>query len=220
MNMLKTAQDFLLSLLDRFLPPRANFAIVAELDAEEFARISEAPPVDSYDWIHPLFPYKDRRVRAVIWELKYRENILPLEHIGRLLYEEILALCSDIVLFESDAQFLLIPIPISAERRIERGYNQSELIAKAVLENDIDRTLLYAPQWFQKTKETESQSHSQSRQERIQNLIGCFQADPRVENKYVILVDDVVTTGSTLSEARQTLLSASARDVFAFTIAH
>ena len=127
---------------------------------------------------------------------------------------------SDIVLFDANAKFLLIPIPISLERRAERKYNQSEYIAKAILEYDQDRVLLYAPQWFSKIKETPRQSHSESKQERMKNLVGCFEADPRIGNSYVILIDDVVTTGSTLSEARSTLLSASARDVFAFTIAH
>ena len=156
----------------------------------------------------------------LIGELKYKENTLPLEHIGKLLYEEIIVLLSDILLFNADAEFLLIPIPISEERRLERGYNQSEYIAKAILENDVAHKLLYAPQWFSKIKETPSQSHSESKAERISNLAGCFEADPRVEMKYIILIDDVVTTGSTLSEARKTLLDAGARDVFAFTIAH
>src|SRR3990167_1884313 len=157
-------------------------------------------------WIHPLFPYKDKRIQAVIWELKNRENALPLPHLGRLLYEEIIAIISDVSIFDGDAKFLLIPIPITKERRIERGYNQSELIAKSILENDTERVLLYAPQWFEKIKETPKQSRSESKQERISNLIGSFGADNRVEGKYVILVDDVVTTGSTLFEARTTLL--------------
>ena len=131
-----------------------------------------------------------------------------------------MALISDIVLFDQEAQFLLIPVPISKRRRVERGYNQSEYIAKAILENDVGHILLYAPQWFQKIKDTLTQSHSQSRQERMKNLLDCFEADPRVAGKYVILIDDVVTTGSTLSEARRALLEAGARDVFAFTIAH
>lgn len=207
-------------MLDYILPPRTNFDIVKKLDARAYSAIPEAEPVEQMDWIHPLFAYRDKRVKAIVWELKYRENTLPLEHIGKVLYEELIVLLSDIILFDSDAQFLLIPIPISGERRTERGYNQSEWISKAVLENDTEHTLLYAPQWFEKVKDTPRQSHSESKQERMKNLVGCFEADPRVENKYVILIDDVVTTGSTLLEARHTLLSSGARDVFAFTIAH
>lgn len=222
--MLKKAVSFfsgiITQIVDSIAPPRKNFEIVKTLDEKKFAKIPDAPKVAEMDWIHPLYPYKDKRIRAVIWELKYRENILPLEYIGRRLYEEIIALASDIVLFDSNAEFLLIPIPISNERRRERGYNQSELIARAILENDTERTLLYAPQWFTKIKDTPAQSHSQSKQERMSNLHDCFSADPRVENKYIILIDDVVTTGSTLSEARRTLLSAGVINVFAFTIAH
>ena len=218
--MLKNVKIFFRNIFDLILPPRGDFAIVQRLDEKSINNLPQALRVDGEDWIHPLFQYKDNRVRAIIWELKYKENTLPLDYIGRLIYDQIIALVSDISLFEKDAQFLLIPIPITAERRHERGFNQSEYIAKSVLENDTHHALLYAPQWFQKIKETPSQSHSESKKERMENLVGCFEADPRVEGKYVILIDDVVTTGSTLSEARNTLLSTGAKDVFAFTIAH
>ncbi|MDO9098300.1 MAG: hypothetical protein Q7U60_09290 [Candidatus Methanoperedens sp.] len=216
----KVLKKSFINIIDFLLPPRTDFALVKRLDAEKINHLPKANEVEGLDWIHPLFYYKDNTVRAIIWELKYKENILPLEHIGRLIYEEIIALISDIVLFDNDAKFLLIPIPITNERKAERGYNQSELIAKSIVQSDLTRTLLYAPQWFLKIKETPKQSRSESKQERMSNMIGCFCADPRVEGKYVILIDDVVTTGSTLSEAHSTLLSTGARDVFAFTIAH
>lgn len=218
--MLQNIKKFFTIVLDYVLPPRTDFAIVQKLDAEKINNLPKAQDVEKMDWIHPLFHYKDNKVRAIIWELKYKENTWPLEHIGKIFHEEIIALISDIVTFNNDAEFLLIPIPITNERRIERGYNQSELIAKSILENDLARTLLYAPQWFQKIKETPKQSRSESKQQRMTNLVGCFEANPQVDGKYVILIDDVVTTGSTLSEARTALLSAGARDVFAFTIAH
>lgn len=218
--MLKSLGDFLKMILDFVLPPRSDFEIVKKLDEKAIFNLTKAPVLENADWIHPLFHYKDNKVRAIIWELKYKDNTRPLEHIGKLLYEEIVALISDIVIFNNDAQFLLIPIPISNERRIERGYNQSEYIAKEILANDLGHTLLYAPQWFSKVKETATQNKSESKNERMQNLVGCFEARPEVEGKYIILIDDVVTTGSTLSEAKRTLLGAGARDVYAFTIAH
>lgn len=218
--MLKNIKLFLNSIFDSILPPRDDFSIVKKLDDETINSLSEASNVENMDWIFPLFQYKDNRVRAIIWELKYKENTSPLDYIGKLIFEEITPLISDISLFNQDAEFILIPIPITLERRAERGYNQSEYIAKSVLENDTTHMLLYAPQWFQKIKETPKQSQSESKKERTENLIGCFESDPRVEGKYIILIDDVVTTGSTLSEARNTLLSKGAKDVFAFTIAH
>jgi ComF family protein len=218
--MLKSVTNFFTILLDTVLPPRTDFDIVRKLDENSIESLPKATPVENADWIHPLFHYKDKKMRAIVWELKYRDNTRPLPHIGKLLYEEILGLISDITIFNNDAEFILLPIPISLKRRSGRGYNQSEYIAKAILENDLSHTLLYAPQWFEKIKETSEQNKSQSKQERQENLVGCFSADPRIDGKYIILIDDVVTTGSTLLEARKTLLSAGARDVFAFTIAH
>ncbi len=207
-------------MLDTVLPPRTDFEIVRTLDERGVNKLPRAGKIKDFDWIHPLFQYKDNKVRALIWELKYKDNTRPLEHIGKLLYEEIVALISDISTFDSDAEFILIPIPISAKRRSERGYNQSEYIARAVIENDLAHSLLYAPQWFSKIKETHEQNKSHTKQERMENLTGSFEARPEVAEKYIIMIDDVVTTGSTLSEARKTLLDAGAKDVFAFTIAH
>ena len=219
-SVLKSVKNFFEKLIDLVLPKRTDFQIVSNLTPEKIYSLPKSGSVENMDWINSLFQYKNNNVRALIWELKFRENTTALETIGRILYEEILALVSDITLFEADAEFLLIPIPISPIRRRERGYNQSEYIAKAVLEQDLEHILLYAPQWLEKIKDTPKQSRSQSKQERMQNLIGCFSADPKVEGKYVILIDDVVTTGSTLCEARDTLLSAGAKDIFAFTIGH
>lgn len=218
--MLQNIKKLFLVIVDSILPPRTDFAIVNKLNPEKINDLPKATQVEGLDWVHPLFYYKDNRVRAIIWELKYKENTKHINHIAKLIYEEIIAEVSDIVAFNSDAEFLLIPIPITETRRVERGYNQSEIIAKSILENDLARTLLYAPQWFQKVRETPKQSRSESKQERTMNLVGCFVADPRVDGKYIILIDDVVTTGSTLSEARDTLLSAGAREILAFTIAH
>ena len=218
--MIKIVKQYFNQLFDLLAPRRKDSVIVDKINLKTIRDLPKAPEVDGLPWIHPIFHYKDNRVRAVIWELKYKENLKPLELIGQILYEEIIELLSDIVLFDQSAKFLLVPIPISLERRIERGYNQSEHIAKAILPHDSERILLYAPQWLEKPKDTARQSHSQSRQARLTNLSGCFSANPRVNGYYIILIDDVTTTGATLSEARRALLSAGARDVFAFTIAH
>ena len=218
--MIQNIKNFFSRILNFIIPLRSDFEVVKNLDEKTINSLPKAFMVEEMDWIHPLFHYKDNRVRAIIWELKYKKNFLPLDYIGKLLYEEVVALMSDVILFDSDAKFLLIPIPISNERRSERGYNQSEYIAKAILDYDLEHILLYAPQWFEKIKETQRQSHSQSKKDRLKNLSGSFFADPRVENNYVILIDDVITTGSTLSEARRVLLDSGARNIFAFTIAH
>ncbi len=216
----KNLHEYLEQIIDIILPRRTDFDLVKKLTPEKIYTLPKSMPTLNMDWVTPLFQYKNNYVRALIWELKFHENVSTLETIGKMMYEEILALVSDIILFDSGAKFLLLPIPITPTRRRERGYNQSDYIAKAILEHDLGHILLYAPQWFEKIKDTPQQSKSHSKQERMENLHGCFEADPRIENHYVILIDDVVTTGSTLSEARHTLLSVGATDVIAFTIAH
>ncbi len=218
--MLKSVRLFFFDALQYIFPLRDKAAIVQKLTTETLADLPKAPDVKDKPWVHPLFHYRDFRVKATIWELKYRENTRSLDLLGPLLYEHIVELMSDIILFDSDAVFLLIPIPISGRTRSVRGYNQSEYIAKAILEHDRGHFLLYSPQWLEKVKETGEQNKTNSREERIKNLKGAFIADPRVEDAYVILIDDVVTTGATLSESRETLLAAGAKNVYAFTISH
>lgn len=218
--MFKIIKLNLIKLFDFILPPRSDFEIVQNLTEEEIVSLPKSLRLQNHEWIIPLFQYKDKRVKAIIWELKYKENIKPLTTVSKLIYDEIIQTVSDIVIFNKNAEFLLIPIPMTEKAKIERGYNQSELISKAILENDTQRILVYAPQWFIKIKETPKQSHSGTKEERIRNLENCFEANKNVSGKYVFLIDDVVTTGSTLKEARKTLIDAGVEEVYAFTIAH
>lgn len=216
--MLKRLKKYLFLFLDIIFPKRDNYNIVEKLSESE---IIEFPlsRITKENFIHPLFQYKDKRVKAIIWELKYRSNQKHLGTIGKLMYEQIIEELSNIYMFDSDAEFAMIPIPITGKRRSERGYNQSEYISRAILENDTHRSILYAPQWLQKIKETPKQSWL-DRQHRIKNLSGSFLANERVRDKYIVLVDDVVTTGATLIEARRELFSKGAKNILAFTIAH
>ncbi len=218
--MLETIKNLISKVFDFVLPPRSDYEIVLRLTEDDIVSLPKSSRVLDADWITPLFQYKDKKVKAIIWELKYKENTKPLDTLGKLFYDEILNIISDIVIFNKNAQFLLIPVPMTEKARIQRGYNQSELIAKSILENDTQRMLVYAPQWFKKTKDTPKQSHSDTKEERMKNLENCFEANPNVEGKYVFLIDDVVTTGSTLREAKKTLASSDAEDVYGFTIAH
>ena len=72
-----------------------------------------------------------------------------------------------------------------------------------------------------KNRDTPSQTKTDSRAKRLENLEGCFAADAAVvSGRNIILIDDVATTGATLLEARRALRAAGARKVIAFTIAH
>jgi ComF family protein len=109
---------------------------------------------------------------------------------------------------------ILLPIPLGRQRMKERGYNQSAMIAEPLA---MALGIEFAPKALVRRKETRSQV-GLSKQERQKNVLGAFQA-AGVSGKVVLVLDDVSTTGSTLSSSAEALLSAGAKDVYALTVA-
>lgn len=110
---------------------------------------------------------------------------------------------------------VIAPIPMHAQRQKQRGYNQAQLIAEALarqLGKPCDVSLI------KRTRFTRSQV-GLNRAERLDNLQGAFTADPtRTRGQRILLVDDVLTTGATLSNCATTLQEAEALAVFGLTV--
>ncbi|MBU4541385.1 MAG: ComF family protein [Firmicutes bacterium] len=111
----------------------------------------------------------------------------------------------------------IIPIPLHPNRLQERGYNQSQKIAEGILQGlsqNISISPLLATQILVRSRDTPHQI-GQGRQERLSNLTGAFTVDQieTIQNKTILLVDDVLTTGATLAESAATLLEAGAAKV-------
>lgn len=114
------------------------------------------------------------------------------------------------------AQTLIVPMPLHPSRLAERGFNQSREIAR-VIAYRLDRPLVDAA--LRRVRATVHQV-GLSRAARLGNLRGAFVADASVvAGKRIILVDDVVTTGSTASEAAATLVRAAATQVELWAVA-
>jgi ComF family protein len=112
---------------------------------------------------------------------------------------------------------LVIPVPLGKGRMRERGYNQVGLVAMPLAAIHHWR---YAPCGLIRTRETRSQV-GLSLKERKQNVFGAFKANSaQVSGANVLVMDDVATTGSTLSACATSLLSAGAKSVYALTLAH
>jgi len=110
----------------------------------------------------------------------------------------------------------VLPVPLGKRRLKERGYNQVGLVARPLAYNI---GIEYIPQVLQKTRETRSQV-GLSASQRHENVKNAYEADPAaVKRKSVLLMDDVATTGSTISECTDSLLSAGAKEVYVLTIA-
>ena len=110
---------------------------------------------------------------------------------------------------------LVVPVPLGKQRMNERGYNQVAMIAKPLA---LALALHYMPNALERKKETRTQV-GLSREERRKNVANAFQADVGVRGKSVLVMDDVSTTGSTLSSAAHAMYEAGAGNVYALTVA-
>lgn len=151
------------------------------------------------DGLFPLIHY-DHRAKLILSEAKYkyvRDVLLEIADMLRPLYANLL--------FKID---YLVPVPLSKERTNYRGYNQSEILAKAISWK-YKKVLL-------RTRDTKSQVSS-NRKERRANLKNAFLVDMKfkVPGKNIVLIDDVYTTGSTLEECAKVLKEAGASKIFA-----
>ncbi len=108
----------------------------------------------------------------------------------------------------------VVPIPLHPNRLRERGFNPAALLA-ARIAHEIGRPL--ETRALTRVRDTPSQTHL-GRRARRRNVKGAFSAGP-LRAEVLWLVDDVVTTGSTLQEAARTLQSAGAKEVHAVCVA-
>lgn len=108
-------------------------------------------------------------------------------------------------------------VPLSPKHRARRGYDQAELLARRVGELRCIPILSA----LEKIRDTETQSLIESPAQRRANVLGAYRVKESVDlaGKRVVLVDDVVTSGATLSECAACLRMAGAERVIALTLA-
>lgn len=157
-------------------------------------------------------PYENDAVRSLIHALKFRFVESAAEPLASLLsaYAALLPVRL--------SEYVVLPVPLGRKRLRERGFNQAELIAKFFAS---DLGLLVDSGTLFRLRDTAPQSEQSDAEERRRNVAGCFSIRPgaAVDGKKFILIDDVATTGATLSEAARTLKAGGARSVLAFAVA-
>ena len=183
------------------------------------------------DFIYPcpaysFFNYRTQCVRDMIWRLKYRGDLNVAKIFAEKMYDE---LCEELTELDQIANFrepLLIPIPVSKKKLRMRGFNQSAAICKALVAIDDNRFFKYCPNVLYKIKDTSSQARVKDKRERLKHLKDSFAVKDMMSSKIdlcdrnVILLDDVLTTGSTFVEATRVLKNAGAKQIIWIVVAH
>jgi ComF family protein len=150
----------------------------------------------------------DSPIQNGLHTMKYRGNIAFGESLAMQMVDFVRALHWPIE--------ILIPVPLGKKRLQERGYNQVGLVARPLA---YQMGWMYEPNPLWKTRETRSQVGLTAAQ-RSANVHDAYQADAKiVRQRNILLMDDVATTGSTISACTQALLSAGAKEVYVLTIA-
>ena len=182
-------------------------ALALPLPAQVCGQCLRQPPAQAlclaavdyaYPWQQLLGDFKFRGHTALAWQLS--ELLRSHPEISALLQREP----------------LLIPVPLSAQALRQRGYDQTALLARAlaprlVLHDAVERQASPLPQ------------HQLTRSQRLRAMRGQFSmragALPRLAGQLVVVLDDVVTTGATISALAQCLRQAGAREVAAIVVA-
>ena len=173
------------------------------------------------NWIISVFDYRNVDLRKLLWHFKFKRKWSVIDNMADTLYDHLIDEISERNLFENITKPLLIPIPMTKRSIRKRGYNQAAIVAKKLYEKsqnflEINMTSL------KKFLETEDQNKIKNREARFENIKNAFMVNSNghVRGRNIILVDDIVTTGATLMEAKKVLLQAGAESVLAFTVAH
>lgn len=158
-------------------------------------------------------------VSPLYYEDDVRESLLRYKFHGATGYAKAYApLIADCIREHLDQEYDLITwVPLSRKRLRRRGYDQAQLLAEAVA-TELDTMAVGT---LKKIRNTAAQSQTGSAEKRRANISGAYRVmNPAlVADKRVLLIDDIVTTGSTLSECARTLGLAGAERVICAAVA-
>jgi len=237
---IRLVTDFIIDSLFPLSPVEQE---VFDMNVERAKKVlPPAPPTPLPDTFS-IFHYKDERVQKIIWNIKYKKSRRGLSLASYFMVQSLRKFSTE----HQDDTFLLVPIPITQKRRKERGYNQCELIIESMqkifTEKDCQK-FIYEKNLLSRKVHKDRQT-LKNRANRLESAKGIFAVDEILAKKiktdfarklegqsihksnrvgidsiYVIVIDDVITTGSTIKEAMDTLKNSGFKKVTGISIAH
>ncbi len=164
------------------------------------------------------FPFISACVSPLYYERDVRESLLRYKFHHLTAYADIYAIFIAETIDENHVSCDIITwVPLSRKRLRKRGYDQARLLAGEL-------SKIYSIECcrlLRKKRNNPAQSGTGSAEKRRANVAGVYTAveQEKIKDKTILLVDDIVTTGSTLSECASVLLAAGAKEVRAVTVA-
>jgi predicted amidophosphoribosyltransferase len=207
--------QYLTRILDLLFPPR---------DPERLVSLAAANVLGPYvdPTVHgertvSLLPYRIPLAKACITEAKFRDSDKAQKLLASMLADYIREWNEDRTALDP-TQCILVPVPLSSKRLKGRGYNQIERIARltaAELQGiRVDTSLL------SRVRDTPPQT-SLGKRARLHNMHGAFVANRIPDSAYTyIVLDDVLTTGTTLTAAMTALSDAGTASIYGLALAH
>jgi ComF family protein len=173
-----------------------------------------------------IFSYKDERVSRLIWSIKYKKSRAGAAIAGY-------ALCRMARFFAGavpkNMRVMIVPMPMTRARRRERGFNQCELLLDEMEKLDAGRYLTFARDLIIRTRHTSRQT-MKNRKERSESIKDMFAVNEKAASLpemrrdplryFIVVIDDVVTTGSTMRDAIATLRRAGFKNTYGLSVAH
>ena len=209
--------DYILSLI---YPPKCVFCGTVIDKSDICEECEKSLPFTKGDSIYQKFPFVDKCISPLYYKDYVRRAVLRFKFAGCSCYSRrlggIMSECAENNL-DCGSIDMISCIPLSRKRMHDRGYNQAELLAKEISKKV---GVEYLPT-LKKIRHNTAQSTIKDSKQRAANVIGAYRVidAEEVKGKYILLVDDVVTTGSTVSECARILKKSGAKAVYCVTLA-
>ena len=207
-------------ILDLFYPPRCAFChkFVESSEGIFFPQCRKVLPYTHGEGQRKKVAHTDKCLSPLYYEGLVRQSLLRYKFHSATAYAAVYGEILSKYIDENGISCDIITwIPLSKKRKRTRGYDQAELIAEEIARI---KGLKCVP-LIRKVKDTKAQSKTGNAEKRRANISGAYSlcSGAEVKDKRILLVDDIVTTGSTFAEAASVLKKAGASELVAVAVA-